>query len=72
MKAIVKFDLVEFLITLAGTVQRKRHERLVKREANLKACIAAASEALVRTSGERIKADFLHRDIRYVQRPEVK
>lgn len=61
-----KFDLVTFLITLAGTVQRKRHEKLVAREASLKAAIAAAQTALQTTVNDRVQAQWKHEDIKRV------
>ena len=57
------FDLVTFLIALAGRVQRKRHEKLVQREADLSAALKATQEAYAETVSQRINADFRHRDI---------
>lgn len=60
------FDLVTFLIALAGRVQRKRHEKLVQREANLKAAIKAAQDALQTTVDARVQAKWKHDDIQRV------
>jgi hypothetical protein len=61
------FDLVTFLITLAGRVQRKRHEKLVQREANLLASIEAARDALQVTVQSRLQAKWRTEDIQRVK-----
>lgn len=60
------FDLVTFLITLAGRIQEKRHARLVAREASLKAAITAAQNALQTTVDQRVQAKWKHEDIKRV------
>lgn len=60
------FDLVTFLITLAGRIQAKRHEALVRREANLKAAITAAQNALQSTVDAKVQAKWKHDDIKRV------
>lgn len=60
------FDIVTALIALAGRIQRKRHERLVQREANLKAAIKAAQDALQTTVDARVQAKWKHDDIKRV------
>lgn len=60
------FDLVTFLIALAGRVQRKRHEKLVKREADLLAAIEAARGALQVTMESRLQAKWRTEDIQRV------
>lgn len=60
------FDLVTALIALAGRIQRKRHERLVQREANLKAAIKAAQDALQETVNAKVQANWRHEDIKRV------
>jgi hypothetical protein len=61
------FDLVTFLIALAGRVQRKRHEKLVQREANLLASIEAARDALQVTVQSRLQAKWRTEDIQRVK-----
>lgn len=57
------FDLVTFLLALAGRIQTKRHEKLVQREAILRASITAARDALQETAGKRVVADWDKGDI---------
>ena len=61
------FDLVTFLIALAGRVQRKRHEKLVQRETNLLASIEAARDALQVTVQRRLEAKWRTEDIQRVK-----
>ncbi|WGH28285.1 hypothetical protein 10P302A_gene0025 [Pseudomonas phage 10P302A] len=61
-----KFDLVTFLITLAGRLQEKRHAKLVAREESLKAAITAAQNALQTTVQSRVEAKWKHDDIKRV------
>jgi hypothetical protein len=61
------FDLVTFLITLAGRIQEKRHSKLLAREASLKAAISAAQSALQSTVQSRVEADWRHQDIKRVK-----
>lgn len=60
------FDLVTFLLALAGRIQAKRHEALVRREANLKAAIKAAQDALQTTVDARVQANWRREDIKRV------
>jgi hypothetical protein len=60
------FDLVTFLIALAGRIQSKRHQKLIQREANLKAAIKAAQDALQTTVDARVQANWRHQDIKRV------
>lgn len=57
------FDLVTFLLALAGRIQTRRHEKLVQREANLKAAIAASQAAYQETVSKRVTADWNKSDI---------
>lgn len=57
------FDLVTFLIQLAGRVAKRRHEKLVAKEQALSAAIHAAQIAYGETITKRLNADFRHRDI---------
>lgn len=57
------FDLVTFLITLAGRIAKRRHLKLVEREEALCAAIKATQVAYSETIAKRINADFRHRDI---------
>lgn len=59
-----KFDIVTFLLALAGKIALKRHEKLVQREANLKASIEFAQRALQETVSHRFSAAYLHQDIK--------
>lgn len=60
------FDLVTALIALAGRIQRKRHERLVQRAANLRVAIKAAQDALQTTVNAEVQAKWKHEDIKRV------
>lgn len=60
------FDLVTFLIQLAGRIQRKRHEKLVQREADLLAAIEATRNAYAATVEARCNANFRCQDIQRV------
>lgn len=62
-KTMKNFDLVTFLLALAGRIQAKRHEKLVKREADLRAAITAAQDALQDTVGKRVVASWNKGDI---------
>jgi len=57
------FDLVTFLITLAGRVAKRRHAKLVEREQTLAAALKATQAAYASTIQQRLNADFRHRDI---------
>lgn len=61
------FDLVTFLITLAGRVAKRRHAKLLAREQSLAAALKATQKAYSDTISERLNADFRHRDIAKVQ-----
>jgi hypothetical protein len=61
------FDLVTFLIVLAGRIQEKRHSKLLAREESLKAGIKAAQDALQSTVQSRVEADWRHQDIKRVK-----
>ncbi|AKG94366.1 hypothetical protein VO98_120 [Pseudomonas phage phiPsa17] len=50
MKALKSFDIVTALIVLAGRIAKRRHEKLVAREASLKAAIAATKLPISRPS----------------------
>ncbi|WCD55423.1 hypothetical protein LABOLPEG_00021 [Pseudomonas phage phi 21A] len=56
LKSVRNFDLVDFLVTLAGNLQARRVNRLKRREAALKATIEFATQALVATERERVDA----------------
>lgn len=58
-----RFDLVVFLITLAGKLQERRHAKLVAREAALIAAQAASQKAIAETISARWDAKWLHTDI---------
>lgn len=67
MKALKSFDIVTALILLAGRIAKRRHEKLVAREAALKAAIAATQDAYAKTVSERVQADWRHQDITRVK-----
>lgn len=66
LNAVKNFDLVTFLIALAGRVAAKRHQKLLQREANLKAAIKAAQDAYATTVDQRVQAGWRHGDIKRV------
>lgn len=57
------FDLVTFLITLAGRVAKRRHAKLIEREQALAAALKATQTAYSATIEQRINADYRARDI---------
>ena len=62
-----KFDLVTFLLTLAGRIQERRHAKLVAREDALRATIEAARAAIDKNIVERVDAQIRHQDIKRVK-----
>ena len=67
MQGLKSFDLVTALIVLAGRIGKRRHEKLVAREASLKAAIAATQAAYQQTVSDRVQADWRHQDITRVK-----
>lgn len=67
MKALKSFDLVTFLIVLAGRIAKRRHEKLVAREQALRAAITATQNAYADTVQKRLQADWRHQDIAKVK-----
>lgn len=66
LNTVKNFDLVTFLIALAGRAAARRHQKLVQREANLKAAIKAAQDAYATTVDQRVQAGWRHGDIKRV------
>jgi len=62
-----KFDLVTFLLNLAGRVAARRAKELLAREANLKAAIQAATAAYQEVIPKRIDAQYRAGDITRVK-----
>jgi uncharacterized membrane protein len=60
------FDLVTFLLVLAGRIQRKRAEAAVKREADLLAAIKATQEAYGKAVEHRVNTHWRAEDIKKV------
>lgn len=60
------FDLVTFLIALAGRIQRKRAEAAVKREADLLASIEAARAAYGKAVEHRVNTNWRAQDIQRI------
>ncbi|QNJ57459.1 hypothetical protein [Pseudomonas phage Waldo5] len=67
MKALKSFDIVTALILLAGRIAQRRHQKLVAREASLKAAIAATQRAYQDTVSARVAADYRAQDITRVK-----
>lgn len=66
MKTLKSFDIVTALILLAGRIAKRRHEKLVQREAALKAAIAATQDDYQATVKQRVDAEWRAQDINRV------
>lgn len=53
-----KFDIVTFLITLAGKIQVRRHEKLVALEKNLEAAAEAINKQRAELYGKKWNAHY--------------
>ncbi|QNJ57510.1 hypothetical protein [Pseudomonas phage PlaquesPlease] len=67
MKALKSFDIVTALILLAGRIAKRRHEKLIAREASLKAAIEATQRAHQEAVFARIDAGYRAHDISRVK-----
>lgn len=66
LKSVQSFDLVTFLIALAGRVARRRHEKAVQREADLLAAIEATRTAYGKAVERRVQTNWRVQDLKRV------